>query len=648
MATLDQKINTFIEQNFPDIDYSVLGSGNQDKGEQKMGLNYEYFVNSIEYYLFQKNIDTEEIKQLSTGDMRGIDGCFFILNKQLFIVPDWSVGSDIFDEWKNDFDEAIKKCAEIELDFHFLQSKSSKTELVRLNGFCDAVYDIFSIEANDLSSNLKVITLKYVYSESCNKKNKINLFLRYCSINKDSKQIGSLLEKDDWKSAIIKNKRNLRSNKFEEVNIEIKSGQDYQDKLEAILSPNQRTYPIENLTTKFAEIKDGDALCYIGYLNLFEVKLLIENDDKDLDDIFFDNIRYFGGLGEEGSVNKRIYKSLEQNSSIFHLLHNGITITAHSKHYNQAKEIFEIKSFSVINGCQTCNLIWLWIKEHELKVSEEISNSEEGKTISVETKLNLFYEGLKNIKVPVKIVITSDPNLRAKITEAANTQNEVDSIQLVAISEEAKSLQNLFETEIRIGEKIYYERLSRQFPNIGKSFKLSTEDVFRAFYSTFKKSPHKLTVGYGKFEKEKLKSKDFLSSKKSGESLYDINTYYSSSILFNYLERYLRSQYVSLISLKHHILLLLCISIDKEFEKLNPENKLKLDFIEQTKKLISDKTSFNKRIDEICKIAIDNFDFLIDNSGSKPKVKPKSYYSEEGTEKMIKIFKEKYSTYASN
>ena len=239
--------------------------------------------------------------------------------------------------------------------------------------------------------------------------------------------------------------------------------------------------------------------------------------------------------------------------------------------------------------------------------------------------------------------ITSDPKLRAKITEAANTQNKVDSIQLIAISEEAKILQSLInDNELREGDKLYYERLTNQFPEIGKSNKITTEDVFRAFYSSFRKVPHKLTVGYGAFEKEKLKNRDFLATKDNGQSKYDTNSYYISVVLFNYLERYLRSQYSSLISLKHHMLLLLCIAIDKDFETFKPEDKLKDSFINSVKILIADKTIFNKTVDSICKIVTEKFETFIDNSGEKPRVKSKSYYSEEGTTKLIELFNKEY------
>jgi len=43
-----------------------------------------------------------------------------------------------------------------------------------------------------------------------------------------------------------------------------------------------------------------------------------------------------------------------------------------------------------------------------------------------------------------------------------------------------------------------------------------------------------------------------------------------------------------------------------------------------------------------CGNIFDNFDFFIEKTDEKTKVKSKSYYTEEGTEKMIGKFLEKY------
>lgn len=620
MASLDQKIDSFISNHFPEIDYSVLGNNSYSESH-KRALRYEYFVNSIEYYNLQKAIDNEEIIEISTEDMRGIDGCFVVINNQFFIVPDME-NSALYSDWEENINNSLSRASRLQVDFVFIQSKSSKTELDKFKGFCDAVYDIFSSEPSDLHAIPKIKSLKYIFKEVSKKDHSMHLKLKLCAINKDARTIERLLQDQTWSTAIEKQKRELRSIVFTSVDIQIKSGQDYQEKLEAILAPNQRDYPIQHLKNRFVELTNEKATCYIGYLNLLEIKNLVDDGNGNLDDVFFDNIRYFEGFGDEDSINSKIYNSLTSNGDIFHLLHNGITITAHSKHFNPENGNLEIKAFSIINGCQTSNIIWEWIKDQ-----------------------NHQDEILAGIKIPVKIIISSNTNLRSKVTETANTSNEVKSIQLISISDEAKEVQKMFESEIRSGDKLYYERLSNQFPEIGSSYKLQTTDLFRSYYSSFGRSPHKLTVGYGGFEKEMLKRKEFLGTKPNGQTKQDLQSYYISGVLFNYLERYLRSRYPYLLSLRHHLLLLLFISIDEDFDLNANDYKKKVPdtLMQGAIELAKSKSKFDERTKVICDLAIDHFDFFIKKKDEKPKVILKSYYTEEGTEKMIAKFKEKYS-----
>lgn len=619
MASIDQKIETFIDNHFPDIDYSVLGNNSTSETHRK-ALQYEYFVNSIEYYTIQKVIDSEEIKSISTGDLRGIDGMYVILNNQFIGFPEKN-DSDFFKDWKDRIIEIIDESGKIDARFVFIQSKSSKIELDKFKGVCDAVYDIFNDEPSDLHSNKQVQSVKFLFEKVCVKEHKLELDVKICAINKDIRTLERTVSDSSWSMAIAKQKRDLKSIIFSSVSINIKSGQEYLEKLEGILAPNQRDYPVKDLKDRFVEITNEKATCYIGYLNLAEINELITTEDDDLDDVFFDNIRYFEGFGDEDSVNSKIFKSLSANDNIFHLLHNGITITAHSKHFNPQNGNLEIKAFSIINGCQTSNIIYEWVKEN--------------------SHTSVY---LKTVNIPVKIIITGNTDLRALITETANTANDVKTIQLISITDEAKAIQNMFSKEIRIGDRLYYERLSNQYPDIGESYKIQTTDLFRGYYSTFGVAPHKLTVGYGGFEREMLKRKDFLGTKNNGQTKQDLRAYHITAIAFNYLERFLRSKYPYLLSLRQHFLLLLFISVDKEFhnkaetyKKNVPDNVLN-----GITKLLESKTKFDVRMKKICDLAIDNFDFFIDKTPDKIKVKSKSYYTEEGTDKMIRKFLEKY------
>jgi len=141
-----------------------------------------------------------------------------------------------------------------------------------------------------------------------------------------------------------------------------------------------------------------------------------------------------------------------------------------------------------------------------------------------------------------------------------------------------------------------------------------------------------------------LKRKDFLGTTNSGHTKHDLKAYFLSAILFNYLERFIRSKHSYLLSLKQHLLLLLFIALDEEFDLKNSEYKKSLPSALYKKgiDLARSKTEFSKLAEEICQLAINEFDFFIGERNGKPKVKLKSYYSEEGTNKMIASFKAKY------
>lgn len=331
MSRLDTKIVDFIEKQFPDIDYESLLGGNANSDEHRMGLNYEYFVNAIEVYNLKRSIDVEDAKRLSTGSTQGIDSLYLVVNGTFFYIPDKDDSSD-YEEWCEDFDKFCEEHHSIEASFHFVQSKSKKTNLGDFNIFCNAVYDIFNEEESDLKINPKVKTLLESYAKlSKVKDSKINLVLKFCSINKDIRQINEL--KGHWDKEIKKRKEELKSTKFDGVSILLLSGQDYQKKLDAYNSPNKRMYEVSKIKENFVEYEHENTTCYIGLLTLKDVIALLKNEDDTLDtNVFFDNIRYYEG---STPINSKIEKSLNTKASIFHTLHNGIIITASQKHFNR-------------------------------------------------------------------------------------------------------------------------------------------------------------------------------------------------------------------------------------------------------------------------------------------------------------------------
>ncbi len=249
MSRLDQKINDFVEKHFPDIDYEALLGGNAESDDQIRGLNYEYFVNAIEVYNIKRSIDVEDAKRLSMGNSQGIDSLYLVVNGAFFYIPDKEETED-YSEWISDFDAFCEEHPIIEATFYFIQSKSRSTNLGSFNTFCNAVYDIFNESEGALSSNPKVLTLLDCFKKiSAIKDCKINLVLKFCAINKDLRQINEL--KSTWDKEIKDQKEYLKSTKFDDVEILLRSGQDYEKKLDAYNSPNKRKYEVGKINDYF-------------------------------------------------------------------------------------------------------------------------------------------------------------------------------------------------------------------------------------------------------------------------------------------------------------------------------------------------------------------------------------------------------------
>ena len=60
----------------------------------------------------------------------------------------------------------------------------------------------------------------------------MNLVLNLCAIQKDNRTLSRLIELPDWKSAINREKKDLKSTIFNRVDIELKSGQSFQERFQ--------------------------------------------------------------------------------------------------------------------------------------------------------------------------------------------------------------------------------------------------------------------------------------------------------------------------------------------------------------------------------------------------------------------------------
>ena len=170
---------------------------------------------------------------------------------------------------------------------------------------------------------------------------------------------------------------------------------------------------------------------YLGYLPGDEyLKIIVDKHGDIRTRVFYENVRDY--QGESNPVNKEIAHTLNSAAlrDKFVLLNNGITIV--TKHFKSlGSNMFELREFQVVNGCQT---------SHEIYAAR--SNA-------------------SDILVPVKIIHTTDSDVISMIVKSTNRQTPVPTEAFVALESYHKHLQQLFEEYSKdIPLEVFYERRS--------------------------------------------------------------------------------------------------------------------------------------------------------------------------------------------
>jgi len=170
---------------------------------------------------------------------------------------------------------------------------------------------------------------------------------------------------------------------------------------------------------------------YLGYLPGDEyLKIIVDSHGEIRTRVFYENVRDY--QGEKNPVNQEIRHTLKTEAlrDKFVLLNNGITIV--TKHFKSlGSNMFELREFQVVNGCQT---------SHEIYNARAVA---------------------ANILVPVKIIHTTDSDVISMIVKSTNRQTPVPTEAFVALENYHKHLQLLFEEYSQeMPLAVYYERRS--------------------------------------------------------------------------------------------------------------------------------------------------------------------------------------------
>ncbi|MFC1502811.1 AIPR family protein [Pseudomonadota bacterium] len=184
---------------------------------------------------------------------------------------------------------------------------------------------------------------------------------------------------------------------------------------------------------------NGVEQSFIGYLPVEEFLKLIKGSDGNIrKNLFYENVRDF--QGNKNTVNTEISETLcdEQKIDKFLLLNNGVTIVA-KEFSNIRSSEYEICDYYIVNGCQTSNVIY----EHADKVGDS-----------------------PFLKIPIKIVHTTDNNIITSLIRSTNRQTPVPDEAFISLEKFHKRLQEFYKRYSQdCFESLYYERRSKEFSN---------------------------------------------------------------------------------------------------------------------------------------------------------------------------------------
>ncbi|HHT9124197.1 MAG TPA: AIPR family protein [Candidatus Brocadiia bacterium] len=554
-----------------------------DLDESAKETNFEKFC----HYAILKNelsfLDDNDLDQIGVGKNKGIDGiCFSIdgnIVKSIQEIEDLKVA-------KKTFDATV----------HFFQSKtSSKFDDSEIANFCDTVIDFLS-EKPQYPLTTESLEYHNIFLEILKLLSYLKVFnckLYYCSTGAWSNTT-TCATTIEIKKKLLKSTSYFKDSKGDSVEFVPVDN----ERLRKLYDKANQPFDAEFIFSHKIALNDISNVkeSYIGILPFSEYKkIIVDKDTGKLKPLFYDNVRDFLGVDEE--VNDKINKTIQDKQfSLFQLLNNGITIIAEDNKGRGDK--FILTSSQVVNGCQTSNVLFL----------------------------NKDLQGIDDLFIPVKLIITEDPDIRDRIIVSTNNQTEIKEEQLLALTSFQKNLEEFYK---HMGDGLYYERRKSQYsfdPNIKKKSIVDIREQIKSYVAMFLEEPHVVSGYFGKVYKDR-KSSIF-----NKEHQYE--PYYLSALTQFTFKKLLTSKKIErkYNKARYHIFMLFRKTTEPS-EKLEPHDKKNKAYCDEISKIIKEEEKCLKNF----KYALE----IIDSSGINID-DPKEIYKKSTTNALIKAFKKQY------
>ena len=502
---MDRITQSFITELLETEELKTLG----DSKDFERLANYSIISNE-----YNKTFDLNLVT-VGDGDDTGIDGIAIIVNGLLV-------------ESSDEVDDLIEKNGSIEVEFIFIQSKtSSNFSTSELNTFIFGVKDFFSLKPklrrNDSLQKFCEIS-NHIYDNAPKLRNNPSCKLFYVTT-------GKWVNDTNLIAVIDAGREDLENtNLFDSVEVNPVGAKELAKYYRKTKESVSTTINFSNRIT-IPEI-NGISEAYIGFIPYDEFLKIVSSEEQNLLNVFEDNVRDF--QGENNDVNSGIASTITNpGSEIFSVLNNGITIVA-SK-ISPTGNQFTITDYQIVNGCQTSNVLY---------------NNKENENIS-------------KVVIPIKLIATEDDEIKTRITLATNNQTPIKKEQLASLTQFQRSLEQYYNS-YEGDHRLFYERRAKQYnsdPSVIKSRVITLPIQIKSFAAMFLNEPHNVTSFFGMIVKKLNDGKIQIF-----DSEHIHITYYTAAFAFYKLETFFKKGQIdsSFRKVKFHLLLLFRILNEKE------------------------------------------------------------------------------------
>lgn len=393
------------------------------------------------------DVEVDEVRMGGPGD-QGIDGFAAIINDEVYTNS-------------QDVKAAVTDSAHLDVHFVLIQAKNSrKFEGPVFSRLGDDIAFMFSDKPLSAAASTEAHNVRDCIAAICNSNN-VGKFKKRGrpTITAVYASRGSYRHATH-KAAVQRAVSALDATEmFRHIELQVLGAEE----LRYLYRRANMTTEVNFNLTKYLELRPMPSVdkAVLGTIRAKELVANVLMDDKGSRRpwLFDENLRDYLG---KNPVNARIQESLDDTvrSHQFAVLNNGVTIV--TRKMTQAKNAFALQDPMVVNGCQTCNVLY-------------------------ENRESLTDDTL----VSVRLIQSTDEEFISSIVDSTNRQNTVKTDEYLARERFQRHIEDFFNTQSE--PKIRFERRTRQFGTSVRARTISRRHLTQAYAAMWLDVPHKVS-----------------------------------------------------------------------------------------------------------------------------------------------------------